>query len=114
MNVFCPNCENECSERATACPKCGHPMEMTAGGRFTELPALIAKNRKAMYAWTDEWGRMTVAVGILACLAGFGTCIKGDDPRGWNPTTCMIIFAIGFFLIGFGLIIKMLVVVSKK
>jgi len=26
MNVFCPNCENECSEAARACPKCGHPL----------------------------------------------------------------------------------------
>lgn len=24
MNIFCANCENECSESATACPKCGH------------------------------------------------------------------------------------------
>lgn len=27
MNVFCPNCENECSEDAAACPKCGHPLK---------------------------------------------------------------------------------------
>jgi len=26
MNIFCPNCENECSEAAAACPKCGHPL----------------------------------------------------------------------------------------
>lgn len=26
MNVYCPNCENECSELAAACPKCGHPL----------------------------------------------------------------------------------------
>lgn len=25
MNIFCPNCEHECSEKATACPECGHP-----------------------------------------------------------------------------------------
>ncbi len=26
MNIYCPNCENACSEFAAICPKCGHPL----------------------------------------------------------------------------------------
>lgn len=25
MNIYCPNCENGCSDAVKACPKCGHP-----------------------------------------------------------------------------------------
>lgn len=32
MNIFCPNCENECSEKAIACPKCGHPLQVVTPG----------------------------------------------------------------------------------
>lgn len=27
MNIYCPNCENACSDKAPACPKCGHPFQ---------------------------------------------------------------------------------------
>ncbi len=37
MNIFCPNCENGCSEAAAACPKCGHP--------------LVAKNSQDRVPW---------------------------------------------------------------
>jgi len=30
MNVFCPNCENEVSEKASSGPKCGHPFRAIA------------------------------------------------------------------------------------
>jgi hypothetical protein len=29
MSVYCPKCENECSEEAVSCPKCGHPLKKT-------------------------------------------------------------------------------------
>ncbi len=36
MNIFCANCENECSESATACPKCGHPLGVAAKDALTD------------------------------------------------------------------------------
>lgn len=30
MNIYCPNCENECSEAAVSCPRCGHPLTASA------------------------------------------------------------------------------------
>ena len=44
MNVYCPNCENECSDQATACPKCGRPLQragMSRGWPHDEIWALF-------------------------------------------------------------------------
>lgn len=31
MNVYCPNCEAACSDKAWRCPKCGHPLRNLGG-----------------------------------------------------------------------------------
>ena len=39
MNVYCPNCENSCSERARMCPKCGHPLSDVAPATMKPIAA---------------------------------------------------------------------------
>lgn len=40
MNIYCANCEHECSEAAQACPACGHPLRRE-GRRWLAVPAIL-------------------------------------------------------------------------
>ena len=66
MNIFCPNCENECSEAAAACPKCGHGLAVPSPGRLS--PARIGPR------WTVKGGVMggTVLLGIVSVVIWAG------------------------------------------
>lgn len=54
MNVFCANCENECSEAARACPKCGHPLAATeaASDKAHETMTCPACEKSIIPQWT--------------------------------------------------------------
>ena len=53
----CPNCQNECSEAAVACPECGHPL------KHVEMHPHIMG--------TINWRMVQQAVGAGFALFGF-------------------------------------------
>lgn len=44
MLIYCPECENACSEQATDCPQCGHPLGApTKSGGVVNQPSTPAR-----------------------------------------------------------------------
>ncbi len=74
MNVYCPNCENACSDKAPACPKCGHPLAASpeAVDTAAESERTLCQARPS---WKIVYERMTMAaviavgVGVFSGLA---------------------------------------------
>lgn len=45
MNVYCPNCENACSEAAPYCPQCGHPLAAAPQEAVSGRPSFLNRRR---------------------------------------------------------------------
>ncbi len=78
MNIYCPNCENECSEAAIACPKCGHPLTASAipiSGTLTTCP-------------NCEAACSAVAVTCPKCGQALAACPNCEAPCNETAGTC--------------------------
>ncbi len=78
MNIYCPSCENECSEAAIACPKCGHPLAASAipiSGTLTTCP-------------NCEAACSAVAVTCLKCGQRLAACPNCEAPCSETGVTC--------------------------
>jgi len=65
MNIFCPNCENECSEAAAVCPKCGHPLVAPSPGGMGVPPLRAARRRVSIGRALLAFSLSVFAIGIL-------------------------------------------------
>lgn len=81
MKIYCPECENACSDRADACPKCGHPLSARAA-RTEPTVSLITLKGKPL------WVALTIAFGVgIPAL----TLLMRDEPAHTNaPPTVQI------------------------
>ena len=74
MNVYCPNCENACSDKAPACPKCGHPLAASpeAVDSAAESERTLCQARpswRILYASMPMATVTAVVVGVISGLA---------------------------------------------
>ena len=101
MNINCPNCENECSQAAPACPKCGHPFGDAPVATVAAPPAQRASGcQKCGASNWKKWRRTTglgwglFVVGLLSALFTFGLglmlCVLALflTQRGWKCRDC--------------------------
>lgn len=54
MGVYCVNCEHECSERAKACPKCGHPLVGTRRFLVIGCIAIVVTIAGSVAMWVSR------------------------------------------------------------
>lgn len=73
MDVYCSNCENACSERSVACPKCGHPLQARRRDALDVKPVRAIWPRLCFWAGKSlqtsrgklSIGKATLAVGLM-------------------------------------------------
>ena len=82
MNVYCPNCENACSDKAPACPKCGHPL---AASPEAVDPAAESERTlcQARPSWKNVYEGMTIAVVIAVAVGVFIGFAREDAYHGF-------------------------------
>lgn len=85
MDVYCPNCENACSERAVACPKCGHPLHEKAENGMPQ------KLERQIFL---EIGCLRIIGGLMVVMAVVGAAVVlgvglGRASIGW-PLVVML------------------------
>ena len=99
MNIFCPSCENEYSEAAAACPKCGHALADPLLGPCTHLPAEHSawwedpvgafvrwginslRLPNARISWTRTIGALMLAGFTVFILVGSMVAFLRQDPH---------------------------------
>jgi len=100
MNIFCPNCENECSEAAATCPKCGHPLRFTLPPGLK--PALAGKDRR------EGWTEVAVICGALRVIGAFvilgGLAVWSDGCESKRVTASGVHFDWATIGVGVGII----------
>lgn len=82
MDIYCVNCENACSGKAKACPKCGHPLQEST------------VDDTAVYV---EIGMVRIIGTVLMCVGVFLGIIA------LVRNVPVVAYAIDLMLCGFGL-----------
>ena len=116
MNIYCPNCEHECSEDVPSCPACGHPLKAPEPapsaqpvtltncpdcgqavsrfapsclkcGRPLQTPASTAPCVQTTERTGKGW-KLGMLIGGLTAFVAFGGCMcVTRDQLGESPTT---------------------------
>ena len=78
--IACPECKNQVSDRATACPRCGNPMRPA-----TATAAPVAEARAHVPEKSGGWLKWVLIVPFV--LVGVAMCIGAvSDPNGKAAT----------------------------
>lgn len=103
MIIYCPECENECSDKAPACPKCGHPLQ-TQPVQFTPIQQLQqATQQQPQHIQTTQqtskkW-KSGILIGTAMMLLSPCFCFGGGTPK--DNSSIVIVGSI-LFLCGLG------------
>ena len=92
MNIYCPNCENECSDAATACPKCGHPFGATPATTVVETPATRSASG-CQKCGSSNWKKWKRTTGV-----GWGLFVIGIVLSPFTLFTSLILCLFALFL----------------
>ena len=90
MMIYCPECENACSEAAGACPKCGHPLQQTNDVQYAApLPPAVQTTEQT----GKQWKAAIVFGSIIMCVAAFIGILNfmGTDRFGALPSLAFLI-----------------------
>jgi len=77
MNIYCANCEHECSAAARACPACGHPLVVSPIARPIPQPPVVVRPVQTVQTiekTSKGWKAMFLLAGLLL-LIGIGACL---------------------------------------
>lgn len=70
MLIKCPECSNEVSDRATSCPKCGHPIQAAAPQPpAPEAPAETSSASSTAPPKKSQAGAVAVLIVLVAVIA---------------------------------------------
>jgi TM2 domain-containing membrane protein YozV len=111
MNIYCPNCENECSVAARACPKCGHPLvapplspriEPPVARPSPQPPPQIVYAESPAPASHRKWSPGIAAV-LSFFIPGLGQLYKGQPINGLFWFGCVVVGYVFFLVPGMAL-----------
>jgi hypothetical protein len=74
--IICPECKNECSAQATACPNCGHPfvqdMEtVVVTPKLRPEPVIVAAAPRQKSDGFPAWAFVPIALALVLVIFGF-------------------------------------------
>lgn len=130
MLVYCPTCENPCSEKADACPQCGHPL--AASIVASPAPVMSAKEAESLrlipaYSLWDRirfWPDRTPVISASQSLvAGVGCprcgsyMVRTYHSSPFHAWLCLLIgvgicLTIGLVTCGFGFLLGLPFIVA--
>lgn len=76
--INCPECGQEVSDQAAACPKCAHPLKAADSGPVRHVPPVVQKKGRGCFSWIGIGAAVIVGIGVIALIA---------KPPGTSQTT---------------------------
>lgn len=87
--IACPECKNQVSTMAAACPKCGAPLSVESRSDATSLGTQVTTTQQTSKTLK---GRMVVAVVLMIGSILGMLSLKGDTKSGGLSAAFLLIF----------------------
>ena len=84
MLIYCPECENACSEQADSCPKCGHPLR--APSSMVPPAGRNASPRSSLPVWRNK-----VAIESVCLVLALVTLLATSSPAVLTVSALLVL-----------------------